>query len=193
MLCRGKIRATQHEMHQMKNTGNYNTPHQKLNSYKKNKSERNVSMSTLDFDIKEKDMSMINDPLYDLNAMPLIHVSAEFMRFSGMDWVQQTEQLLAKNCAFILIYPELHFPPENRETKPVENEEAREARTVIAKWLRKHRDDFSARCKAIILCSSNKGCADNLRQGLERMYGVPVIESTTEQATLLAKEIMSIS
>lgn len=81
MLCRGKIRVTQHEMHQMKNTGNYNTPHQKLNSYKKNKSERNVSMSTLDFDIKEKDMSMINDPLYDLNAMPLIHVSAEFMRF----------------------------------------------------------------------------------------------------------------
>lgn len=46
-------------------------------------------------------MSMINDQLYDLNAMPLIHVSAEFMRFSGIDWVQQTEQLLAKKlCVY---------------------------------------------------------------------------------------------
>jgi len=138
-------------------------------------------------------MSMINHPLYDLSTMPEVHISAEFMRFSGTEWVQQTERLLAKKCAFTLIYPELHFPLEKSEAKQVENEDAREARTVIAKWLRKHRDEFSTYCKAIILCSANKGCTDNLRQGLERMYGVPVMESTAEQATQLAKEIMSAS
>lgn len=138
-------------------------------------------------------MSMINHPLYDLSTMPVVHISAEFMRFSGTEWVQQTERLLAKKCAFTLIYPELHFPLEKSEAKQVENEDARETRAVIAKWLRKHRDEFSTYCKAIILCSANKGCTDNLRQGLERMYGVPVMESTAEQATQLAKEIMSAS
>lgn len=138
-------------------------------------------------------MNTTNLQLYDLSAIPLVYVSAEFMHFSGVEWVRHTEQLLAIKRSFTLIYPELHVTQEKGESQKNEDEDAREARTIIAKWLRKHRDEFSACCKAIILCSSKKECADNLMHGLERMYGVPVMESTADQVTLLAKEIMSIN
>lgn len=138
-------------------------------------------------------MSNKNRQLYDLSDWPWVNVSAEFMCFSGNDWVAHTERLLAQNRPFVLIYPEVNVSAQpNESSAAADGESARDARTIIAKWLRIHRNDFSQRCRGIVLSASGE-TADHLVSGLERMYGVPVKVAKAEQTMNLAKEIMGIS
>lgn len=137
-------------------------------------------------------MNNKNRQLYDLSDWPLVNVSAEFMCFSGNDWVAQIENLLAQNRPFVLIYPEVNMAAQPNEPSAADGDSARDARTIIAKWLRIHRNDFSQRCRGIILSSSGETAA-HLVSGLERMYGVPVKTAKAEQTMQLAKEIMGIS
>jgi hypothetical protein len=137
-------------------------------------------------------MSNKNRQLYDLSDWPWVNVSAEFMCFSGNDWVAQTERLLAQNRPFVLIYPEVNVSAQPNESSAADGESARDARTIIAKWLRIHRNDFSQQCRGIVLSASGE-TADHLVSGLERMYGVPVKVAKAEQTMNLAKEIMGIS
>lgn len=136
-------------------------------------------------------MSNKNRQLYDLSDWPLVKVSAEFMCFLGNDWVVQTERLLAQNRPFVLIYPEVNVVAQPDESS-AGGESARDARTIIANWLKIHRNDFSQRCRGIVLSASGE-TASHLVSGLERMYGVPVKAAKAEQTMNLAKEIMGIS
>ncbi|MGB2537048.1 hypothetical protein [Hafnia paralvei] len=136
-------------------------------------------------------MSNKNRQLYDLSDWPLVKVSAEFMCFLGNDWVAQTERLLAQNRPFVLIYPEVNVAAQPDESS-AGGESARDARTIIAKWLKIHRNDFSQWCRGIVLNASGE-TASHLVSGLERMYGVPVKAAKAEQTMDLAKEIMGIS
>lgn len=111
--------------------------------------------------------------------------------FLGNDWVVQTERLLAQNRPFVLIYPEVNVVAQPDESS-AGGESARDARTIIAKWLKIHRNDFSQRCRGIVLSASGE-TASHLVSGLERMYGVPVKAAKAEQTMNLAKEIMGIS
>lgn len=113
------------------------------------------------------------------------------MCFLGNDWVAQTERLLAQNRPFVLIYPEVNVAAQPDESS-AGGESARDARTIIAKWLKIHRNDFSQRCRGIVLNASGE-TASHLVSGLERMYGVPVKAAKAEQTMDLAKEIMGIS
>ena len=137
-------------------------------------------------------MSNKNRQLYDLSDWPLVNVSAEFMCFLGNDWVAQTERFLAQNRPFVLIYPEVNVAAQPDESSAAVGESARDARTIIAKWLKIHRNDFSQRCRGIVLNASGE-TASHLVSGLERMYGVPVKAAKAEQTMNLAKEIMGIS
>lgn len=98
-------------------------------------------------------------------------------------WVEDMNALLASGLPFAVIYPE------------GSHEETHEDRKIRGQWLKQHRDDLAALCRALVSVEPDEHKREAFRaqlDGLSKAFGVPqAVTETDAKALELARTYVS--